>query len=75
MSAPKINEQPHAQTGIACSDLLAEIIAVLNESLNQWYPLRRVDGDDACDTRQKLYELRDTLERISANDQAHAQPD
>lgn len=70
----KTDQRPEtaSATPVGSSALLAEIIAGLNTALNYWYPMRREDGDAACEARQRVFELRDKLERMSANEQAHS---
>ena len=62
--------QLKAPTRVVSSDLLGEIIATLNDSLNWWYPSGTDAGADERGARQRLFEMRDKLEslkRISPN--------
>lgn len=49
-------------------DLIEEAIPILNDALNYFCPSKATDGDAACAARQRLFELRDRMEKNKQND-------
>lgn len=49
---------------LALKSELRVAIPILNEALNQWRPHTHGEGMDARNARQKLFELRNKLEKL-----------